>query len=243
MRGLQGPSNRYRFLQFLAAGGVLASIPVTGSAQGVVTVTAGYRGPAGRIDPSRLGGLGGTDRASGGPMLGVKVDVFRRGWLALGPELSWALRMTASDSGAYPIAGQVCVDPQGNMTTCASQRVVYGEGTGQIGLAVNMGPRHRRTAPFGELAAGYYKTFPKGREDIWDPNGVHLTNNSGTLTPDNQGIYSRFGLGIETKPWRRGPALSVSARYRWARVAADRRGLTENPLDRSGFEVVLGVRL
>jgi hypothetical protein len=51
------------------------------------------------------------------------------------------------------------------------------------------------------------------------------------------GPYARIGLGIQTKPWHRGPVLSVRARYLLAVI-----GGFEYASDRRGGELLLGVR-
>ena len=220
---------RFRFVPFLGPVVLLSLLPATGSTQGLVALTAGFRGRA-------------ADNVRAAPMLGFGVTPIRGGWVALGLELSWAPRMTQSDSGAFHTPGFSCADPQGNPTTCASERDVFGESTLQIGATVSVGPRHRRTAPFAELALGYYGTNSKEGRDVWDPTGLHLTNASyDELARRQDGAYARVGLGVQMKPWSRGPGLTVSARYRWAR--GDLLGEYTYLYHRDGPELVLGVRL
>ena len=202
---------------------VLSLMPAPGTAQGLVTLMAGYR--AGRADHN----------VPAGPMLGIVLTPIRGRWVALGFDLSWAPRITASDSGAIQ---PPCFDPQGNPTTCGSRRDEYGESTLQIGAALTVRRRDRRTAPFAELALGYYGIESNARVDYWDPTGLHLSNMSTGQTRQQGGLYSRVGLGVQMKPWSKGPGLTVSARYRWASV-----GWPEEKNPRDGAELVLGVRL
>jgi hypothetical protein len=153
-------------------------------------------------------------------------------------ELSWSARMTQSDSGAIPPGRPPCADPFGNPTTCASRRDVFGESTLQIGATLTLSPWRRQTAPFAEFALGHYQTSSRERHDVWDPAGGHLSNFSWELAGGRKGLYAHVGLGVHVKPWRRGPGLTASARYRWATLG----WLTEYPDHRNGTELVLGIR-
>lgn len=215
-----------QLVPFFGAVALLSLMPATGRAQGLVTFLVGVRGRA-------------ADNVRAAPMLGLDVTPIRWAWVALGLELSWAPRMTQSDSGALPSGLPPCADPLGNPTTCASQRAVFGESTLQIGATVTVGPWQRRTAPFVELALGHYGTNSKEGQDIWDPAGVHLPNLSYDLSEHHNGAYARVGLGVHTKPWTRGPALTMSARYRWALTGPLGK---EGSYPRNGPELVGGVR-
>jgi len=219
--------DRFRFLPFLSAVALFSLMPASGRAQGLVTLLVGFRGRA-------------ADNVRAAPMLGLGVTPIRWAWGTLGLELSWAPRMSQSDSGAIPPGGPPCADPFGNLTICASQRAVYGESTLQIGVTVTVGPWQQRTAPFMEFALGHYGTTSKERYDIWDPAGAILPNFSLAGSQALKGAYARVGVGVYTKPWTRGPALMVSARYRWAQTGPL---ISEYSDPRNGAELVLGVRL
>ena len=218
-----------RSLALLAT--VLVACVATGRAQGLVTVTAGFRGGTG----DKYLGL------RGGPLFGVDVRPIRWGWGALGLEASLAPRLAKVDSGPYNPPGQGCYGPGGVLTTCASIRRSLGEATTQIGMIASFGPARPRTAPFVELGLGWYRSGPNNQIDIWDPNGLHLTNLSGADKSASAGVYARLGAGVRMKPWTRGPALSLSARYRWAKLGGF-PDWSEPGKDRSGLELVLGVR-
>lgn len=211
---------------------LLASVPATASAQPPLSFTTGYRA---RTGPE-------FDAVRAGPLFGVDVKPIRWGWGALGLELSHAPRMMCRDSGAYA-PPQGCYGPDGVLTTCASIRRHVGEGTTQLGAVAAFGPRNRRVAPFGELALGYYGAHMKDRIDIWDPAGRHLTNLSSNASNTDGEVYARIGAGIEFAPWRNGPALFLSARYRWAKLGIGPGDWTEWFNDRKGGEVAVGVRL
>jgi hypothetical protein len=153
-------------MRYLLFSALLASVQATAAAQLPLSFTAGYRTRAG---PQ-------FDAVRAGPLFGIDLKPVRWRWGALGLELSHAPRMMRRDSGAYSPAGQGCFGPDGVLTTCASIRRHVGEGTTQLGAVATFGPRHRRVAPFGELALGYYGAHMKDRIDIWDPSGRHLTN-------------------------------------------------------------------
>jgi hypothetical protein len=211
---------------------LLVVIPAAANAQGSVTLTIGFRGPAGpRFDKTRVG-----------PLFGVDVKPIRWGWGALGIELSHAPRIAPNDSGAYSPAGQGCLGPDGIFTTCASSRRVRGEATSQLGAIARFGPQSRRAAPFVELGVGYYRTSQRDRIEIWDPSGRPLTNLSHDAKTTDPGVYARAGLGIEVKASSRGPALSLSARYRWAKRGSGINEWMEWFNERGGGEVVVGVR-
>lgn len=212
---------------------LLASVPATGSAQLPLSFTTGYRA---RTGPE-------FDAVRAGPLFGVDVKPIRWGWGALGLELSHAPRMMRRDSGAYNPPGQGCLGPDGVLTTCASIRRHDGEGTTQLGAVAVFGPRNRRVAPFGELALGYYGAHQKEQIDIWNPAGQHLTNLSSHFSNTEGGVYARIGAGIEFSPWVRGPALFLSARYRWAKLGIGPGDWTEWFNDRKGGEIAAGVRL
>lgn len=214
---------------------LLSLLPTPGSAQGLVTLTTGFRGRAGSYQtfpPSSM-------PVNGGPVIGLSVTPLRWGWGAAGVEVSWAPRMTQTDSGAYS-----CYDPPGqpNQSTlapCGSFRTSYGESTMQAGATLRIGSEDRRFAPFGELAVGYYGTTGRGRQDIWDLDGLPLVNRSYAFAGGREsGPYVRLGFGVQGKPWNRGPRLALSARYRAATLSP----LSDYPQKRSGLELVLGVR-
>jgi len=207
---------------------LLACLPATGSAQGPVTITTGYRGP--------------TDGARAGPLFGIDVKPVRWRWGALGIELSHAPRIAHADSGTFNPPGQMCVGPDGVLTTCASSRRKTGEATSQLGVIVRFGSERPRFAPFADLGLGYYRTSALEWVDIWDPAGRLLSNLSGSHTDTEGGIYARGGIGMEVKPWAKGPALSLSGRYRWAKRGVGIDDWTEWFNDRRGAELVLGVR-
>jgi hypothetical protein len=218
-------------MSLLLAGALVTCVATSARAQGLLTVTAGFRGGTGE----RYQGI------RGGPLLGVDVRPIRWGWGALGVEASLAPRIARRDSGAYNPPGQGCYGPGGVLTTCASIRNILGETTTQVGIIASFGPTRPRTAPFAELGLGWYRAGPNNQTDIWDPNGTHLTNLSGTDRSAKAGVYARLGAGVRMKPWARGPALSLSARYRWAKLGGFDDWF-EGRNDRSGLELVLGVR-
>jgi hypothetical protein len=220
-------------MRYLLTGALLALLPATASAQLPLSFTTGYRAAAG---PQ-------FDAVRAGPLFGIDVKPIRWGWGALGLELSHAPRLLRRDSGNYSPAGQGCFGPDGELTTCASIRRHVGEGTTQLGAVAVFGPRNRRVAPFGELALGYYAAHMKDRIDIWDPEGRHLTNLSSNVSNTEGGVYARIGAGVEFAPWPSGPALFLTARYRWARLGFGIGDWTEWFNERKGGEVVAGVRL
>ena len=222
---------RYRSPAVLLTTALVVCLATTARAQGLVTVTAGFRGGTG---DDYLG-------LRAGPLFGIDVRPIRWGWGALGLEASLAPRLAKVDSGPYNPPGQGCYGPGGVLTTCASIRKSLGETTTQIGMIASFGPTGPRTAPFAELGLGWYRAGPNNQTDIWDPNGLHLTNLSGADKSASAGVYARLGAGVRMKPWTRGPALSLSARYRWAKLGGF-PDWSEPGKDRSGFELVLGVR-
>jgi len=219
-------------MRYLLLAALASTLPAVAGAQGIVTFTTGLRGPTGpRFDQFRAG-----------PILGIDVRPVRWKWGSFGVELSHAPRMSTRDSGAYNPPGQLCMGPDQVLTTCGSSRSVTGEATSQLGALAHFGPALKRTAPFVELAVGYYRTSVRGESDVWDTSGRHLTNLSGGGTSTDGGVYARAGVGVEVKPWTKGPALSVSARYRFARRGDGPGAWFEWFNVRSGGELALGVR-
>jgi len=216
----------------LLVAALISSLPAAAGAQGIVTITAGFRGPAGPA----------YNETRAGPLFGIDVKPVRWGWGALGIELSHAPRNTETDSGAVNPPGLMCYGPDGVLTTCASSRAIAGEATSQLGVIVRFGSERPRFAPFADLGFGYYRTSQLARIDIWDPTGRLLSNLSGSQTDTEGGIYARGGIGVEVKPWAKGPALSLSGRYRWAKRGDGFDAWTEWFNDRKGTEVVVGVR-
>jgi hypothetical protein len=204
---------------------VLVGLPATGTAQKLVTFTTGYRAAAGDS----------WEKVQGGPLVGIDFRPIRWGWGALGLEASWAPAVNHRDSASHP--PEYCESRGGDPVNCGSFRHLRGESTTQVGITARVGPARSRTAPFGEVGLGYYGARLKSRQDLWDSAGRGVPEYSSSSSYDESGFYARVGGGIQVKPWNRGPELAIGARYRWAIVGMN------DAVDRSGVELVLGVRI
>ena len=219
-------------MKTLLAVGFALLLPAAASAQGPITFTTGWRGPAG---PS-------SNQYRAGPLFSVDIQPLRWSWGSAGFELSHAPRRDRTDSSAVnPPEG--CYGPDQVLTTCAFRRSITGEATSQIGTLARFGPQSGTLRPFAELALGYSRTVGRARFDVWDPSGRHLTNLSGDGGSSDDGIYGRVGAGLRFQPWSSGPAFQVSGRYRWAKRGIGIDDWTEWFNERKGWEVAVGVVL
>ena len=216
-------------MRYLLTAALISLLPAVAGAQGTWTVTSGWRGPAGpRFDKLRAG-----------PTFGVAYTPVRWSWGAFGAEASFAPRINRTDSVAM---AEPCLGPDQVMTTCASRRSITGESTAQLGATLILGPLRHRVAPFVELGLGVSRSTRTGRTDVWDPDRRLLTNLSGSGTDTDAGIYGRIGVGLQFKPWKNGPAVLTSVRYRSAYRGAGPGDWMEWFNERSGYELTLGVR-